>query len=323
MDLDALATHMRTATHMLAQLDASTKRPKDEVAAIKARIIASMQMEEENFFFEEAAPGPTFDAIMANAAADAAATEVVNAAQNRDDGNSEKSGGLNAQAGVARMENDQATSGVVRRADRDDPSAATFGEEWTTKKERIKKSSPYGLCPNWDLLSVIVKTGADLRQEAFACQLIQVCTKIWQDAGVGIWTKLMRILVTGEVSLSNSILRISNLILQQSSGLIETITNGTSLHSLKRSLTIASISSGKNSRRRIATLKDHFVKTFGEPSSETYKSAEDAFVRSLAAYSIICYVLQLKDRHNGNILIDNQGRLFPTPHMVPDYDLHF
>ena len=206
VDLDALATHMRTATHMLAQLDASTKRPKDEVAAIKARIIASMQMEEENFFFEEAAPGPTFDAIMANAAADAAATEVVNAAQNRDDGSPEKPGGLNSQAGVARMENDQATSGVVRRADREDPSAATFGEEWTAKKERIKKSSPYGLCPNWDLLSVIVKTGADLRQEAFACQLIQVCTKIWQDAGVEIWTKRMRILVTGEVSLNSSIL---------------------------------------------------------------------------------------------------------------------
>lgn len=95
---------------------------------------------------------------------------------------------------------------------------------------------------------------------------------------------------------------------EQSSGLIETITNGTSLHSLKRSLTIASIESGKNPRGHIATLKDHFVKTFGEPSSETYKNAEDAFVRSLAAYSIICYILQLKDRHNGNILIDNQGR---------------
>ena len=92
--------------------------------------------------------------------------------------------------------------------------------------------------------------------------------------------------------------------------MIETITNGTSLHSLKRSLTIASVASGNNPRGRIATLKDHFVKTFGETTSETYKAAEEAFVRSLAAYSVICYVLQLKDRHNGNILIDNQGRKF-------------
>lgn len=91
--------------------------------------------------------------------------------------------------------------------------------------------------------------------------------------------------------------------------MIETITNGTSLHSLKRSLTIASISSGHNPRGRIASLKDHFVKTFGAEDTPTYAAAVDAFVRSLAAYSIICYILQLKDRHNGNVLIDNQGHI--------------
>ena len=202
-DLSALANHMRMAAHMLAQLDASSsKRPRDEVAAIKSKIIASMQvLEEQNFFTEEPTPLPTFEAIMANAAADAAAAEVVNAAaQNAEGGEPGKPNTLNTQAGAARMENDQKTSGVERKADRDDPSAATFGEEWVAKKERIRKSSPYGLCANWDLLSVIVKTGADLRQEAFACQLIEHCAKIWKDAGIHVWIKRMRILVTGEVS---------------------------------------------------------------------------------------------------------------------------
>ncbi|PWW77480.1 kinase-like protein [Tuber magnatum] len=208
-DLSALATHMRTAALMLAQLDASSsKTPKNEVAAIKAKIIA------------------------------------------------------------------------------------TNVEEWSAKRERIRKSSPYGWCKNWDLLSVIVKTGTDLRQEAFACQLIHVCGKIWEKADVPVWIKRMRILVTGG-----------------SSGLIETITNGTSLHSLKRSLTIASVASMKSPRGRIASLKDHFVKTFGEPESDTYRAAVGAFTQSLAAYSIICYILQLKDRHNGNVLIDNQGHI--------------
>jgi hypothetical protein len=284
-DISALATHMRTAAQMLAQLEASgSKRPRAEVAAIKAKIIASMQsLEEQNFLSEDT--GPTFDTIMA----DTDPTAIVAEPEELEEGLPAAS---NSGAGAARMENDLKTGGVRRQGDRDDPSAATFGEEWSVKRERIRRSSPYGHMKNWDLVSVIVKTGADLRQEAFACQLIQVCTKIWEEAEVPVWTKRMRILVTGE-----------------SSGLIETITNGVSLHSLKRSLTLASIAAGTNPRKRIATLKDHFVKSFGEPDSDSYKAGVDAFTRSLAAYSIICYVLQLKDRHNGNLLIDNMGHI--------------
>ena len=191
-DLSALATHMRTAAGMLAQLEASgSKRPKSEVAAIQARIIASMQtLEEQSFFFEETAPIPTFDTIMAS-------TTYGNRGEG---GDAQPKAAINSEAGAARMENDQMTSGVERKADYDDPSAATFGEEWTAKRERVRKSSPYGMCPNWNLLSVIVKTGADLRQEAFACQLIRVCGKIWERASVPVWIKRMRILVTGEVS---------------------------------------------------------------------------------------------------------------------------
>ncbi|KAF2456548.1 kinase-like domain-containing protein [Lineolata rhizophorae] len=291
-DFSALATHMRTAAQMLAQLDSSSsKRPRVEVAAIKAKIIASMQsLEEQSFVLDEGNNAPTFDSIMANANAAAAAAA---APESYDDegvasGTDPRRGG----AGAARMENDQKTGGVQRRGDRDDPSAATFGEEWAAKKERIRRTSPYGTLPGWDLVSVIVKTGTDLRQEAFACQLIEVCAKIWADAGVGVWVKRMRILVTGE-----------------SSGLIETITNGVSLHSLKRSLTLASVAAGRNPRRRVATLRDHFERSFGEPEGDAHAAAVAAFARSLAAYSVLQYVLQLKDRHNGNILVDNAGHI--------------
>ncbi|GAP89670.1 putative phosphatidylinositol 4-kinase [Rosellinia necatrix] len=284
-DFSALATHMRTASQMLAQLEATSgKRPKQEVAAIRSKIIASMQSLEEQSFDLDDGQGPTFDMIIAKASATSSVSEP--------DLDDEFTAGNNPTAGAARMENDAMTGGVQKKGDRDDPSAAVFGEAWHVKKERIRKSSPYGWMKNWDLVSVIVKTGSDLRQEAFACQLIQVCHKIWVDAGIPVWVKLMQILVTGE-----------------SSGLIETITNGVSLHSLKRSLTLSSIDSGVNPRRRFATLKDHWVKTFGKPDSDAYKSAVDAFKRSLAAYSMIQYILQLKDRHNGNVLIDNEGHI--------------
>ncbi|KAK4188705.1 putative phosphatidylinositol 4-kinase [Podospora australis] len=292
-DFSALAIHMRTASQMLAQLDATSgKRPKQEVAAIRQRIIASMQSLEEQSFDLDDGQGPTFDMIMARAEVGSAAASGANGTTDGDEDGSVEPAGINANAGIDRMENDIKTGGLQRKGDRDDPSAAVFGEAWEMKKERIRKSSPYGWMKNWDLVSVIIKTGSDLRQEAFACQLISVCHKIWVDAGVPVWVKLMRILVTGE-----------------SSGLIETIANGVSLHSIKRSLTMASVESGQNPRRRIATLKDHFVKAFGQPDSEGYKAGVDAFKRSLAAYSVISYVLQLKDRHNGNVLIDNEGHI--------------
>jgi phosphatidylinositol 4-kinase len=37
--------------------------------------------------------------------------------------------------------------------------------------------------------------------------------------------------------------------------------------------------------------------------------AQKKFAESLAAYSILTYILQIKDRHNGNILIDYEGHI--------------
>ena len=198
-----LATHMRAAAQMLAQLDSSgAKRPKDEVAAIREKIIASMQSLEEQVFDVEDTKGPlTFEVIIPNSMGNTSTQELPKTEHDH-----RPNAAMNDKAGAARMENDQKTGGMQQKADRDDPSAVTFGEEWSAKKERIRKSSPFGSISSWDLLSVIVKTGADLRQEAFACQLIQICGRIWHDAEIPVWVKQIRILVTGEVCLSSSCL---------------------------------------------------------------------------------------------------------------------
>nr|AZQ56733.1 phosphatidylinositol 4-kinase [Suhomyces bokatorum] len=167
-----------------------------------------------------------------------------------------------------------------------------LAEDWNTKKQRIKTSSIYGHLPNWDLCSVIAKNGDDLPQEAFACQLISMISNIWKRRNAGAWTKRMKILITSA-----------------GTGLVETITNAMSIHSIKKSLTEYSIASGENAKGRIFTLQDYFTKIYGSLDSLKYKQAQDNFAVSLASYSIICYVLQIKDRHNGNIMVDNEGHI--------------
>ncbi|EEQ40796.1 Phosphatidylinositol 3- and 4-kinase family protein [Clavispora lusitaniae] len=167
-----------------------------------------------------------------------------------------------------------------------------LAEDWKAKKQRIRNSSIYGHLPNWDLCSVIAKNGSDLPQEAFACQLIAMISNIWTKKNIPSWTKRMKILITSA-----------------NTGLVETITNAISIHSIKKSMTELSISEGDNSRRKIITLKDYFEKLFGGLQTGSFRRAQKNFAKSLASYSIICYVLQIKDRHNGNIMLDNEGHI--------------
>ena len=47
----------------------------------------------------------------------------------------------------------------------------------------------------------------------------------------------------------------------------------------------------------------------GQSNSEEFLTAQRNFVKSCAAYCIVSYLLQVKDRHNGNILLDNEGHI--------------
>ncbi|BGP17970.1 hypothetical protein JCM10213_003977 [Rhodosporidiobolus nylandii] len=192
-------------------------------------------------------------------------------------------------AGGSGMMEDNAV--VMRAVNKDDPSGAVFSESFAGKTARIRAASPFGHLPHWSLLSCIVKTGADLRQEQLAVQLISEFGRIWKEEECPAWVCYFRILVTSE-----------------NSGLVETITDAVSVHSIKKDAYARRAEDGTQVFTSF-TLYDHFVNTYGPPHSAKFRKAQDAFIQSLAAYSVISYLLQLKDRHNGNILVDRDGHL--------------
>ena len=51
------------------------------------------------------------------------------------------------------------------------------------------------------------------------------------------------------------------------------------------------------------TFIDFFKNHFGDDFEENLKN----FVESLAGYSLVCYLLAIKNRHNGHILLDKDG----------------
>ncbi|XP_017857736.1 PREDICTED: phosphatidylinositol 4-kinase beta-like [Drosophila arizonae] len=162
--------------------------------------------------------------------------------------------------------------------DPEDPSAAALKEPWHEKEKLIRESSPYGHLSNWRLLSAIVKCGDDLRQELMATQLLQMFKIIWLEENVDLWVRPYKI-----ICLSND------------SGLIEPILNTVSLHQIK-----------KNSNK---SLRDYFIGEYGAATGERFCQAQKNFVQSCAAYCLISYLLQVKDRHNGNILLHSDGHI--------------
>ncbi|KAM2710718.1 hypothetical protein FF1_047047 [Malus domestica] len=158
-------------------------------------------------------------------------------------------------------------------------SNALSGELWEVKKERLRKASVHGKLPGWDLHSVIVKSGDDCRQEHLAVQLISHFYDIFQEAGLPLWLRPYEILVTSSYT-----------------ALIETIPDTASIHSIK------------SRYPNIMSLRDFFAAKYQE-NSPSFKLAQRNFVESMAGYSLVCYLLQIKDRHNGNLLMDEEGHI--------------
>ena len=150
-----------------------------------------------------------------------------------------------------------------------------FGKPMNIIKKEIQQKSPYKKFKSYKLVNFIAKANDDLRQELLTMQLIKYFDKIFKTENIPLHLHPYEILITSS-----------------SSGLLEFLENTSSIDGIKKKM----ITSSKS----LCLFYKKFFK-------DNFEEAQINFTRSLAAYSLICYYLQIKDRHNGNILIDMNG----------------
>lgn len=157
---------------------------------------------------------------------------------------------------------------------------APFMATFKIKKE-VEEVDDYGRIirvpiERWQ--SAIFKVGDDCRQDVLALQLISVFRTIWLNAGLDLFVFPYRVTATAP-----------------GCGVIDVLPNSTSRDML--------------GREAVNGLYEYFTTKFGPESSIEFQQARNNLIRSLAAYSVISYLLQFKDRHNGNIMYDDQGHI--------------
>ncbi|KAI9992677.1 hypothetical protein PInf_014544 [Phytophthora infestans] len=129
----------------------------------------------------------------------------------------------------------------------------------------------------------------DLRQEVLVMQLISYFQQIFELEKLPLRLHPYRILSTGSTT-----------------GLIEVVRNAMSLDGIRRPQASRTYAATFEQMYGGATNSTEGGDNAGE-GAELLRQAKLNFIHSLAAYSIVCYILAIKDRHNGNIMLDIEG----------------
>ncbi|CAM8929529.1 unnamed protein product [Rhodiola kirilowii] len=124
----------------------------------------------------------------------------------------------------------------------------------------------------------IFKVGDDCRQDVLALQVIALLRDIFDAVGINLYLYPYGVLPTGP-----------------GRGIIEVVPNSRS-----RSQMGETTDGG---------LYEIFQQDFGAVGSPSFEAARENFIISSAGYAVASLLLQPKDRHNGNLLFDNAGRL--------------
>ncbi|KIP08776.1 hypothetical protein PHLGIDRAFT_29437 [Phlebiopsis gigantea 11061_1 CR5-6] len=126
--------------------------------------------------------------------------------------------------------------------------------------------------------AAIFKVGDDCRQDVLALQVIAMFKNIFSSVGLTVYLFPYRVTATAP-----------------GCGVIDVVPNATSRDEMGRA--------------KVNDLLDFFVAKYGGEDTIEFQRARLNFIQSMAAYSVACYILQIKDRHNGNIMIDGEGHI--------------
>ncbi|XP_068598544.1 phosphatidylinositol 4-phosphate 3-kinase C2 domain-containing subunit beta [Brachionichthys hirsutus] len=146
------------------------------------------------------------------------------------------------------------------------------------------KLSFQNLDPIGDNISVIFKSGDDLRQDMLTLQVIRIMNKIWIQEGLDMRMVIFKCFSTG-----------------RGRGMVEMIPHADTLRKIQGEHGVT----GSFKDRPLADwLQKH------NPADEQYDKAVENFIYSCAGCCVATYVLGICDRHNDNIMLKTSGHMF-------------